>query len=55
MLIETLFNNQEVKATQISIGRWMNKENGGIYVYVQWDISQPSSGGTLSCSNMREP
>ena len=33
MLIEALFNNQEVKATQMSISRWMNKENGGIYVY----------------------
>ena len=55
MLIETLFNNQEVKATQMSISRWMKKENGGIYVCIQWDIIQPSSGGILSCNNMSEP
>ena len=32
----TIYNSQDMEATQVSINRWMNKED---MVYIQWNIS----------------
>ena len=48
----TVYNNQDMGATLMSIDRAVDKKYG---VYIQWNITQLLKGWDAICSNMDGP
>ena len=54
----SIFNSQDMEATQESMNRWMDIENVvcmHVYVYTQWNISHKKESNFAICNNVDGP
>ena len=49
-----IHNSQDVEATQVSISRWMDKQNAA-YIYNEVLFNLQQEGNPVTCYNMNEP